>query len=193
MFATFLDRDGTINLDEKGYLSDPDMIELLPGAGEAIARLNSLECLVFVVTNQSGIARGYFTLDDMHAVHQRLRELLAACGAHLDDIFFAPWHKDGTVEPWNRNHPDRKPGLGMFETARRKHNFDVKASWMVGDKESDITFGRRAGLRTALVRTGMGESEFLQRRGQWALPPDFVVDDLAAAAELIAASTASRR
>jgi FMN phosphatase YigB (HAD superfamily) len=81
----------------------------------------------------------------MHAVHARLQELLAPHGAHIDDFFFSPWHAEGTVPPWNRAHEDRKPGLGMFRQAQARYGFDAPCSWMVGDKETDIVFGRRAG------------------------------------------------
>ena len=185
MFAVFLDRDGTINHDRDGYLHRPGDVELIAGVGEAIARLNRMGALVQVVTNQSGIARGMFTEDDMHAVHSRLDELLSAHGARIDGYFFAPWHPDGNTRPWNIDHRDRKPGLGMFEQARAKHDFDAKQSWMIGDKLSDVLFGRRAGLRTILVRTGEGERTLLKQRDTWELPPDFVVPDLAAAVDLI--------
>ncbi len=185
MFAVFLDRDGTINQDVQGYLHEPERTRLIPGAAEGIARLNRLGCLVLVVTNQSGIARGLYTEAEMHAVHARLQELLAPHGAHIDDFFFSPWHAEGTVPPWNRAHEDRKPGLGMFRQAQARYGFDAPCSWMVGDKETDIVFGRRAGLRTVLVRTGCGEHEFMARRGLWAMQPHFVAPDLTTVAGLI--------
>ncbi|MCB5230720.1 MAG: HAD family hydrolase [Candidatus Cloacimonas sp.] len=182
--AVFLDRDGTINHDT-GFISHPDSFEIYPFAAEAIKTLNNLGLYVFVVTNQSGIARGLYTEDDLKLVHQKMIEQLAKQYAKLDQIYFAPYHVDGVVEPYNINHKDRKPGLGMFNRAKREYEFDTKGSFMVGDRYTDIAFGKRAGLQTILVLTGEGEREFLENRNSWEYKPDYIVKDLVAAVKLI--------
>jgi histidinol-phosphate phosphatase family protein len=182
--AVFLDRDGTINPDEKGYISSPDDFTLYPFSAPAIRIFNQLDFHVFVVTNQSGIARGYFSHEQVAAVHARMHELLAQQQAQITEVFIAPWHPDGTVAPWNVAHEERKPGQGMFKKALQKYHFRISSSYMIGDKESDIAFGRRAGLTTILVRSGYGEATWAGRQ-QWSVTPHYVVDDLLAAARLI--------
>jgi len=183
--AVFLDRDGTINPDEKGYISKPEDFILFPYAAEAISILNKLDFLVFIITNQSGIARGYYSFNDLEEIHQKMLSELEESGAKITEIFVSPYHKDGKVESYNIDHPDRKPGLGMFEQALQKHPFRIKESFVIGDKYSDISFGRKAGLNTILVRSGDGNQEFLQNRSTWKYKPHYIVNDLLKAAELI--------
>ena len=183
--AVFIDRDGTLNEDKQGYISKPEDFHLFPFSASAIKLLNSLEMDVYVVTNQSGIARGYYTLQDMEAIHARMHADLAAQGAYLTDVFFSPYHYRGVAAPWNVVHEDRKPGLGMFKKALQQYHFRISSSYMIGDKESDIIFGRKAGLTTILVRTGYGEQCWMQERASWQYKPHFVVDDLLCAAQLI--------
>jgi len=183
--VVFLDRDGTINDNKQGYTSSPEDFELYPFAGKSIQKMNELGFLVFVVTNQSGIARGYYTLDDLAAIHQKMEKGLQEDGAKVDEIYFSPYHIEGKVEPYNITHEDRKPELGMFRRALKKYQFKIKESYMVGDNYSDVAFGKKAGLITILVRTGYGEKIFMENRVEWEYKPDYVVKDLWAAALLI--------
>ncbi len=185
MKTVFLDRDGTINKDEVGYINHPDDFILFPNAAKAIALLNRAGYLVIIVTNQSGIARGYYTFDDLERVHKKMHELLKKDDAHVDDVIISPYHHEGTIEPWNIRHEDRKPGLGMFRQAQEKYDITLKDSFMIGDKYSDVAFGKKAGLKTILVQTGYGWDAFLNDREKWQYKPDYVAKDLLAAAKLI--------
>ena len=183
--AVFLDRDGTINSDEHGYINKPEDLHLYPFAAEAIFKLNNMGYLVFVVTNQAGVAYGYFKIDDVEKINAKLVNELAKGNATIDEIFYSPFHKNGVVEPFNIHHEDRKPDIGMFQKAKEKYHFNAKESFMIGDRFSDIGFGRNAGLRTIFVRSGGGENEFLQKRNETEYKPDFVVKDLSVAVRLI--------
>lgn len=178
--AVFLDRDGTI-CKEVGYLAYPDQLELLPGSVEAIAQLNRSGIFVIVTTNQSGVARGYFTEADVAAVHRRLHELLAASGARLDAVYYCPHHPEKGAEPYRLDCECRKPKLGMIHRAQRDLPIDLDLSYVVGDKLSDIEFGKAAGLRTILVRTGYGAEEEKKINGEQGRQPDFIADDLLSA------------
>ena len=183
--AVFLDRDGTINSDEHGYINKPDDLHLYPFAAEAISKLNKMGYLVFIVTNQAGVAYGYFKIEDVEKINAKFLNDLAKGDAKVDEIFFSPFHKNGIVEPFNIYHEDRKPGIGLFKKAKEKYDFDVKASYMIGDRFSDIGFGKNAGLKTILVRSGDGEKDFMQRRNETEYNTDFVVKDLSVAVKLI--------
>ena len=154
--AVFLDRDGTLN-EEVDYLHKPSDLVLIPGAGRAVARLNARGIPVVVVTNQSGIGRGYYGFEEFDAVTARMAELLALEGAHLDAVYVSPHHELGKGDFAHPDHPDRKPNAGMLLRAAEEHSLEVGRSWMIGDKEIDLEAGRRAGCRVALVRTGYGE------------------------------------
>ncbi|NQV17369.1 MAG: HAD family hydrolase [Armatimonadetes bacterium] len=183
--AIFLDRDGTINIDINGYVKNPKDFELYPFAAEAISIMNNMDFLVFIVTNQSGIARGYYSLKDLNEIHEKMNFLLKEKNATVDEIFFSPYHIKGKIEPYNISHEDRKPQIGMFKKAHEKYNFTIKNSYMIGDKYTDIAFGKKAGLITILVFTGLGKKEFLNDRKSWEYQPDFVMKDLIVAANLI--------
>jgi D-glycero-D-manno-heptose 1,7-bisphosphate phosphatase len=143
--AAFLDRDGTINVKapEGEYVESPSEVTLLPGAAAAIRALNEAGIPVIVVTNQRGIALGRMTEDDLAAVHRRLDELLAAEGARVDAYYHCP-HDKGVCDC-------RKPGTAMLEQAAREHGIDLARSVLIGDSESDVEAGRRAGAQTVLL------------------------------------------
>jgi D,D-heptose 1,7-bisphosphate phosphatase len=183
--AVFIDRDGTINADKFGYISQPKDFHLYPFAAEAISLLNKLDFYVFIVSNQSGIARGYYSEKDLEKVHDKMIDELNKSGAQVTEIYYSPFHKEGKVEPFNIDHEDRKPGLGMFKKARQKYEFSAKHSYMIGDKYSDIAFGRKAGLVTILVRSGEGNNEFLKKRNEWEQKPHYIVNDLLSAVKII--------
>ena len=168
----FLDRDGTV-IVERNYLGDPAGVELLPGAADGMHRLVALGYGLVLITNQAGVGRGYYDESAVHAVHGRLTELLAAAGLILDGVYYCPHHPDAGCEC-------RKPKLGMFLQAQAELPVDVARSVMVGDKPSDIGFGKAVGLRTVLVETGYGAAHGA------GVDADAVVPDLLAAAEWLA-------
>lgn len=166
-----IDRDGTINV-EKHYLSDPDQLELIPGTAQAMRDLQEAGFGIAIITNQSGIARGYFDLDRLAQIHDRLKVMLAAEGAQVDGIYICAHGPDDDCGC-------RKPLPGMAEQARAEHGFDPKASFVVGDKEVDVELGHAIGATTFLVRTGHGAKYAAGTKAH------YVVDDLAAAARMI--------
>ena len=178
--AVFLDRDGTLN-EEVGYLSREEDLRLLPGAAMAVAKLNAQGIPVIVVTNQSGIGRGYYGWREFTTVMRRMEALLAMDHAHLDAVYAAPHHEEGQGEYAVADHPDRKPNAGMLQRAAEEHGLDLPRSWMVGDKAIDVQAGRRAGCRTCLVQTGYGS-------GEGDCGADLVVRDLAEAVDRILAT-----
>jgi D-glycero-D-manno-heptose 1,7-bisphosphate phosphatase len=155
--AVFFDRDGTLIVD-KNYLSKPEEVELIPGAAEAIRILRDVGYRVYVVSNQSGVARGYFSEASVRRVTSHLRALLAAQGARLDGFFHCPHHPQGTVARYRKDCRCRKPGPGMVEAAARRHPLDLRRSFIVGDKIDDLSTARAAGLAGGiLVLTGYGK------------------------------------
>jgi len=176
--AVFIDRDGTINV-EKDYLYRIEECEFIPGVAEAIRLLNHAGYLVVVVSNQSGIARGYYTEEDVDALHRYMAGELAKQGAVIDAWYYCPHHPSGKGSyslPCNCH----KPLPGMLTTAARRHDIDLEASVMIGDKLVDIDAGKAASCRTMLVRTGYG------REFEELVPPGTdVCDDLLAAARLL--------
>ncbi len=184
--AVFLDRDGTVIRDRE-YLADPAGVELLKGAAAGIKALRQAGFMVIVATNQSGVARGFFTEQDIKRVNERMQELLAVEGAGLDGIYYCPHYPEGKVQEYVKVCYCRKPGPDMLFTAAQERNVDLFKSWVIGDKPTDIEFGFKQGLRTILVLTGYGRET--QSRGfNVSLEPDLIVPDLeAAAAKIIAA------
>lgn len=173
--AIFLDRDGTINV-EKNYLIDPAELVLFPGVGEALRRGSEAGYLLVVVTNQSGVARGYFTTSEIDALHDHLQQELRPYGVQIDAFYHCPHHP----EHGGGRCRCRKGAPGMLLQAAQEHQIDLSASWMIGDKRSDIEAGSNAGCRTILVRTGYGEQE-----GQGLPPATLIADSLTEAVELI--------
>jgi D-glycero-D-manno-heptose 1,7-bisphosphate phosphatase len=168
-----LDRDGTI-IKKYHYLSDPDLVELLPGAAAGLRRMRALGLGLIIVTNQSPIGRGYFNETRLEQIHQRLIELLSAEGVTLDGIYFCPHTPED-------NCTCRKPQPGMLQLAANELNFEVNNCFMIGDNDCDIGIGQSVGAITFLVKTGDG----LQVLAEQAVVPDYVVNDLAEAAWII--------
>jgi D-glycero-D-manno-heptose 1,7-bisphosphate phosphatase len=170
--AVFLDRDGTL-IEDPGYLGDPEQVVLIEGVPQALRRLAGAGFALVVISNQAGVARGFFTEDDVRAVNERVASLLATEDASLDG-----WY-------WCMHHPEltgpcacRKPGTELLRRAARDHDLDLEASWIVGDHPSDVEAGRRVGARGILVLSGHSHAGDA--------PPDApVAADLAAAADLI--------
>lgn len=159
--ALFVDRDGTI-IENKHYLADPDQVELIEGAAAALKQAHALGYKIVVVSNQSGVARGYHSIDDVERVNARMLELLAAEGAGVDALYYCPHHaRKGLVEQFRIACDCRKPGAGMGETAALDLGIDLRKSVVVGDSLVDVNLGRVLGARPILVRTGHGsKAEF---------------------------------
>jgi histidinol-phosphate phosphatase family protein len=139
-----LDRDGTIIVDH-GYVGSVDRVEFIDGAPDAIARFNQVGIPVAVVTNQAGVARGLYGIDDVARVHQHIAAHLARHGAHIDLFLYCPYHPAGVVEAFARTSEDRKPGPGMANAAASALSLDLTASWVVGDRPEDIGLARAVG------------------------------------------------
>jgi len=166
--AVFLDRDGVVSL-EKGYISSPDQLELYPFAREAITKLREAGWKIYIITNQSGIARGILTEEDLNLIHQRLLKVIP-----IDKIYYCPHYPAIKEKPPYYIHCDcRKPEAGMIFRAARENHIDLSQSYMVGDRASDILAGKKAGLTTVLVRTGYGSTEF-----EYPVEPDYIFTDL---------------
>jgi D-glycero-D-manno-heptose 1,7-bisphosphate phosphatase len=180
--AVFLDRDGTLNV-EKGYIRDVADIELYPGAAAAVRRLNDAGILAILVTNQTGAARGYYTIAHVHALNSRVAELLMQqAGARLDGVYYCPHYKDGIVPEYTRDCDCRKPLPGMiFQAQRDFPDIDLEQSFVIGDKATDITFASNAGCRGILVRTGYGEQVLAGTYQELEAQPEKVCVDIAEA------------
>lgn len=183
--AIFLDRDGTISPDEYGYIRDPDGYSFYPETPEALGILKSLGYKLIVVTNQSGIARGYFGFDDLEKVHDKMRNLALEAGAPLDAVYFSPYFAEGSVAPYNVAHEDRKPGIGMFRRARHELQINAAQSFMIGDRLTDIGFAKAAGLTSILLLSGNGTKELPKILEDKSRQPHFICENILAAAQLI--------
>ena len=179
--AVFLDRDGTIN-EEKEYLFRPEDFTFIPGAPEAVRLLKETGFLVIVVTNQSGIGRGYYDEEAVRRLHRHMDDELARHGAGVDGYYFCPHHPHQGIGDYLKECACRKPLPGMLFDAARDFGIDFSSSFIIGDKRADIEAGSAAGCRPMLVRTGYGSAE------EPNLPPGVpVYDDLLAAARAIVA------
>ena len=177
--AIFLDRDGTL-IEEREYLADPAGVALFAGAGAALWRLQDAGFKLIIVTNQSGIGRGYYREEDMHRVNARMLELLGRDGVRIEKIYFAP-------EAPDQPSRGRKPNPQFLLDARDECGVDLARSYIIGDKLIDLECGWNAGVRKALlVRTGYGAK--LEQTAGERLSQAWVADDLAAAAERILSS-----
>jgi D-glycero-D-manno-heptose 1,7-bisphosphate phosphatase len=182
--AVFMDRDGTIN-EEVGYVNHLERFFLLPGAGQAIRLLNQHGLKAVVITNQSGVARGYFPESLIHDVHRRMEGLLEREGAYLDGIYYCPHHPDAGSPPYRQKCRCRKPDTGMVEEASKALNLDCSKSYVIGDRGKDLEFAYRTGARGILVLTGYGKGEWEYRQDQWKVKPDYVAQDLYEAVQWI--------
>ena len=187
--AAFLDRDGTL-IHDGGYICNFKGVEFFPFAAAAVRHLNRAGYRVIVISNQSAVARGMCSEKQVRLLHAELQAHFAAQGAAIAAFYYCPFLADGPVAAYRRESPLRKPAPGMLLQAASDFAIDLGASFMIGDKAEDIEAGRRAGCRTVLVRTGCGrQSE--SRLADGGPRPDHIVDDLAAAAVVIAPGAAS--
>jgi D-glycero-D-manno-heptose 1,7-bisphosphate phosphatase len=175
--AVFLDRDGTI-AEEVGYLNHASRFRMFPFTATAIRRLNEAGLPVIVVTNQSGVGRGYFPDSLVNTVNELMTQQLAKLGAPIEAIYYCP-HISA------ENCSCRKPRTGMLDRAALEHALDLQRSFVVGDRYGDVELARNAGARSVLVRTGYGEGELTWHAAKWPTPPDFVAEDLTQAADWI--------
>jgi D-glycero-D-manno-heptose 1,7-bisphosphate phosphatase len=155
--AVFMDRDGTIN-EEVGYLSRIEELRLIPGAAQAIRLINDTGLKTVVITNQSGVARGFFTEECVRIINSSLNEMLRLEGAFIDRFYYCPHHPTAGNEPYRRVCDCRKPAPGMLLQAAEDLSIDLAASYVIGDMLKDLEAGRRVGAKGILVRTGYGNN-----------------------------------
>jgi len=173
--AVFIDRDGTIS-EEVGYINHPSRFRVFPYSAEAIRILNDNGWLAIVITNQAGVARGYFPEEMIASVHDRLKTDLA--NAQLDAIYYCAHHPSVGEPPYRFDCDCRKPKTGLIDCAARDFEIDLEASWMVGDRYSDVELARNAGLHSAFVLSGYGRGEWEYQRNAWKHQPDIVCENL---------------
>ncbi|NUN08100.1 MAG: HAD family hydrolase [Ignavibacteriaceae bacterium] len=180
-YALFLDRDGTLN-EDTGYLKDPDGLIVYEGAGKALARIkDKFNYKLIVISNQSGVARGYMSLEDVTKINERLNSELLRDGVAIDKFYVCPHHPEFS----SANDTDcRKPSPQMVFSAAEEYNIDLSKSYFIGDKDIDIECGRNAGCKTMLVLTGEGNVHFstLQKANNL---PNFVALNIVEACDLI--------
>jgi len=182
--AVFLDRDGTLT-EEVGYVNHIDRAQLFPWSSKAIRRLKSAGLPVIVVTNQSGVGRGYFTEELVAQVHEKIQNQLAAADTKLDAFYYCPHHPAAVVEAYRQDCRCRKPSAGMADEAAERFGIDLSASWVVGDTYRDMQMGFNIGARTILLMTGYGRGEYEHHRSRWSRMPDHTAENLLQAAEQI--------
>ena len=175
--AVFIDRDGTIS-EEVGYVNHPARFHVFPYSAEAIRKLNDNNWLAILVTNQAGVARGYFSEDVITTVHDQLNNELATQKARLDAIYYCAHHPTVGEPPYRLDCDCRKPKVGLIKRATTDFDIDLKSSWMIGDRYSDIELARNAGLRSTFVLSGYGRGEWEYQRSAWKLEPDLVCENL---------------
>ena len=176
--AVFLDRDGTI-IEDTSYVARSNRVKFLPGSIQAIKLLNASGFKVIVITNQAGVARGYFDEDTVRNTNHYLEEVLAKRGAFIDKFYYCPHHIDGVVEEYRRDCYYRKPNPGMIEQGERDFNIDLNQSFVIGDHGSDVEAGHRAGCRTVLLGNGNSGNEEIAANPHW------VARDLKEAVDLV--------
>lgn len=181
--AVFIDRDGTINVDVR-YLADPDEFEMYPDVSDGAKKLKYNGFKIIVITNQSGIARGYFTEEQLSAIHERMKQEFQKFNVVLDGIYYCPHHPDD-------NCHCRKPDTGLFEEAIKDHDIDIRKSYMLGDKILDIGAGKKIGVRTVLIPEPHLREELLSGKNEWEYYPDYIADDFMDAVEWILKSERS--
>jgi D-glycero-D-manno-heptose 1,7-bisphosphate phosphatase len=174
--AVFFDRDGTL-LIELGYLTHPSRVAPYHFAAEALRMARDHGYLLIAVTNQSAIARGYLSEADLAVIHRRMQDIFGEARAELDAIYYCPHHPDGTVRAYRKKCDCRKPGIELGVQAARKFDIDLKGSFLIGDKETDLLFGSGLGMTTCLVRTGLGAPEE-ERLGGEGLKDSMVFDNV---------------
>ncbi len=185
--AVFIDRDGTIS-EEVGYVNHVSRYRVFPFAAEAVRALNEAGRLAILVTNQAGVARGYFEEEMIGRVHGVLAEELEKGSARLDAVFYCPHHPSVGEPPYRLDCDCRKPRPGLIRRAAEELGVDLRRSWMVGDRYSDTELARNAGTHSALVLTGYGRGEYEHQSRAWKHRPDLVAENLLEAVKKIVIS-----
>ena len=177
MPAVFMDRDGTIN-EQRGYINHISRFILIPGTAEAIRLLNRHQYLAIIVSNQSGVARGYFPLQLVEDVHLHMKELLEKENAVIDGIYFCPHYRTGVVSEYAVDCECRKPRTGLIKSACETFDIDITNSYVIGDRCMDIEMAQRADLKGILVKTGygLGDIEYILPRSPF--KPVHIASDL---------------
>lgn len=191
--ALFLDRDGTILKEIEGtegetlgYLTSVEQVELISGAADAIAKAGKSGYKIIIITNQSAIARGWLSEEELLNINQKMYKLLLKANpdAKVDDLFYSPYHKDGIIDKYKTEHPSRKPDIGMILDAKEKYDLDLKSSYMIGDSYTDMKCGVNAGTRNILVETGYGKIAYKKCLDE-NLKIDFIASNLLDAIQYI--------
>lgn len=182
--AIFIDRDGTIS-EEVGYINHPSRFRLYSYSGPAIKRLNDSGWLAVVVTNQAGVARGYFSEELITKVHEKMEHELDKQNARLDAVFYCVHHPSVGEPPYRADCDCRKPKPGLITRAAAELDIDLAKSWMIGDRYSDIELAHNAGIKSAFVLSGYGKGEWEHQRASWAYQPDLIAKDLFEAVKVI--------
>ena len=175
--AIFIDRDGTLS-EEVGYVNHVSRFKLFPFAVDAIRLVNRSPYLAVLVTNQAGVARGYFAESMVHEVHERVRRAMDAGGARLDAVYFCPHHPTAGDEPYRQDCDCRKPRPGLLHRAARELGVDLPRSYVVGDRRGDLELAWSVGATAVMVKTGYGRGELEHQAPAWPRPPDIVADHL---------------
>ena len=182
--AIFMDRDGTLS-HEVGYVNHPSRFRLYPFSVDAVRLVNRAGFLAVVVTNQAGVARGYFPESVIQEVHASLRAAMEAGGARLDGLYVCAHHPSLGAPPYRQDCECRKPKPGMLRRAQAELGADLGRSWVVGDRHADMELAWNAGARAALVKSGYGLGELVYHASSWPRPPDLVAENLLEAVERI--------
>jgi D-glycero-D-manno-heptose 1,7-bisphosphate phosphatase len=182
--AIFLDRDGTLS-HEVGYVNHASRFRLYAFSVDAVRLVNHSPYLAVLVTNQAGVARGYYPESLVNEVHAGLARSLAAGGAHLDALYYCPHHPSAGEPPYRCDCDCRKPRTGLLKRAEADLGIDLSRSWMVGDRPGDVELAHRAGARGVLVRTGYGRGELEHHPAPWKHPPAFVAEHVLEAVQRI--------
>lgn len=185
--AVFLDRDGTIN-EQMGYINHPSRFVLLSGVSHALSLLHEKGFLTIVISNQSGVARGYFPIELVHDIHRRLKVSLGEKGTGVDGIFFCPHHPKGAVPEYSIPCDCRKPGTGLIERACLEFEIDMTRSYVIGDRCLDLEMAERANLEGILVLTGYGRGEVDYVLPNSPAKPAYIAEDMLEAARWIVSS-----
>ncbi|MCM3904500.1 MAG: HAD family hydrolase [Pyrinomonadaceae bacterium] len=182
--AVFIDRDGTIS-EEVGYINHPSRFRVFPYSAAAIKLLNDSGWLAIVVTNQAGVARGYFAEDMIQTIHETLKQEMAATDARIDAIYYCAHHPSVGDPPYRFECDCRKPKPGLIRRAAEEFDIDLPGSWMVGDRYSDIELARNAGVNSVFVMSGYGRGEWEHQRQTWNHQPDLTAKHLLEAVKKI--------
>lgn len=182
--AVFLDRDGTL-VEDMGYINHIDRLHIFPWTGPAVRRLNEAGLPVVVVTNQGGVAMGYFPETLVEDINNKIRSKLNIFGARLDAIYYCPHHPQGTVAKYRRACSCRKPTPGLLLKGAQEFDIDLQRSFLVGDRFRDVETAFAIGAKGILVLSGYGRGEFEYQRNTWPRMPDYIAENLAGAVDWI--------